>query len=571
MINVESILKNNYENFYTKYPRILTKSFTSFLRLLLHEKEINTFMKNNHAYGIDFVDKVLESYDVSYEVKSSQVENIPAMGSVVVIANHPLGGMDSLILLKMISSARHDKKVKIVANDMLMSFNVINDMLIPMNNMEGKVSKQSHQAIVDSLNADEAVIFFPSGEVSRACLLGNKKEQWKSGFIKFARSCDAPILPIHLNCKNSWKFYFLSAIYKPFGTLLLSHEMLSPKYKIIKASIGELIPQEAFSNKNISLKIYTKLFKKHLFRLQRGKKPIFATQKCIAHPQQRHLLKAELQQAKLLGHTTDHKRIYLLESKKAPAMMAEIGRLREFSFRKVGEGSGLKRDVDSYDSYYKHLVLWDDNDLEIVGAYRIGETEKIVANGAYADLYMHELCSIEKPFKEISANAIELGRSFVQPKYWGSRALDYLWQGIGAYLKEYKHINYLYGPVSISASYPTLAKDALVYFFSLYFKPENAYFKAYDPYIVSKSQKDIFRGMFNGHNYKEDFTTLKEYLKNFDATVPTLFKQYSDLCIDNGVSFSDFGKDENFNDCVDGYLMVDLSKVKPKKRERYFE
>jgi len=571
MFNVELMLKKNYQNFYDNYPKILSSLFTRFIRFILHEREINSFMSQNSSKGISFVEKILEAYNVSYQVKSSEIENIPALGSVVIIANHPLGGMDSLTLLKMISDARHDKKVRIVANELLSVVPALKDMIIPINNMEGKISKQSRKDILDALESDEAVIFFPSGEVSRAGVTGIKKESWKSGFFKMARAANAPILPIHLEAKNSWSFYLLSSIYKPLGTLLLSHEMLKHKQKSLKANIGELIPNEAFNNRNISAKEYTKLFKKHLFRLSRGKSGIFMTQKCIAHPQSRHILKAELQNAKLLGFTNDQKKIFLVAYDKAPSVMEEVGRLREFSFRKVGEGTGDKRDLDKFDSYYKHLILWDENDLEVVGAYRIGQTDEIINNFTVNGLYMNQLCHLQQPFLDLAHSTVELGRSFVQPKYWGSRALDYLWQGIGAYLRAYPKVKYLYGPVSITASYPQSAKDALVYFFGSYFKAENPFFKAYDPYHCSSAQLETFKEMFDGNDYKKDLTTLKEYLKNFDVTIPTLYKQYSDLCEEGGVSFSDFGLDDDFAACIDGYIMVDIDKVKSKKRERYFE
>ena len=570
MFNVELILKKNYQNFYDKYPKIISAFVTHVFRSVLHEREINDFMAQNVTKGIGFVEKILESYNVSYSVKSSEIENIPALGSVVVISNHPLGGMDSLILLKMIADARHDKKVKIVANDMLMAVPALKDLLIPVNNIDGKISKQSRKDIIDALENEEAVIFFPSGEVSRASVTGIKKERWKSGFVKMARATNAPILPIHLDAKNSWSFYLLSSVYKPFGTLLLSHEMLKPKQKVIKPTIGELIPNEAFNSRAMSPKEYTELFKKHLFRLSRGKQGVFMTQKCIAHPQLRHILKAELQKAKLLGFTNDQKKIFLVDYDQAPSVMAEIGRLREFSFRKVGEGTGAKRDLDKFDSYYKHLVLWDENDLEIVGAYRIGQTDDIIKKFTANGLYMNELCHLEDSFLDIADKSVELGRSFVQPKYWGSRALDYLWQGIGAYLRAYPQVKYLYGPVSITASYPQAAKDVLVYFYRRYFKVEKNFFTAHNSYHCPSTQLKNFDEMFIGLDYKENLAILKEYLKNFDATVPTLYKQYSELCEEGGVSFSDFGLDEDFADCIDGYIMVNMDMVKSKKRERYF-
>lgn len=571
MVNVETILRSNYTDFYRKYPKILTATLTKVLKKLLHEDEINSFLENSQLRDITFVNQVLETYKVSYSVKSSEVENIPALGRVVIVANHPLGGMDSMVLLKMISEARQDRKVKIVANEILMIFEPVKSLLIPVNNIDGKISRQSHAEVLSALDNEEAVIFFPSGEVSRAGVTGIKDEHWKSGFIKLARKGNAPILPIHLNAKNSWGFYLLSSIYRPLGGLLLSHEMLKRKDLNIKCSVGELIPTEAFSNRAMSLKEYTKLFKKHLYKVSRGKKGVFATQKCIAHPEQRQLLKRELKSSTHLGRTTDDKLIFLVDHDNAPATMSEIGRLREFSFRKVGEGTGLKRDLDKYDKYYKHLVLWDEDALEIVGAYRIGEAKSIVQKHGNQGLYMHELCHIKEPFDEVVNDAIELGRSFVQPKYWGSRALDYLWQGIGAYLKEYPSVHYLYGPVSISNNYPKPARDALVYFYSYYFEPRKRYFEAFDSYTLSAKVEEEYETIFSGENYKDDLVVLKEYLRHFDVAIPTLFKQYSELCEEGGVSYSDFAIDEAFGDALDGYLLVDIDKMKAKKRARYID
>ena len=571
MLHVEALLRSQYGSFYQNYPKIMSKAVTKLFKLILHEKEINDFLEHNTLQGIAFVEAVLDTYEVSYSYKSKEVENIPAQGRVVVIANHPLGGMDSLVLLKLISDKRADKKVKIVANKMLMHFDPIRELLIPVNNVDGTISKCSRKAMLDALDKEEAVIFFPSAAVSRAGVFGIKDEKFKTGFIKLARLAHAPILPLHLKAKNSWKFYVLSALYKPLGALLLSHEMLKPKHKSIDICIGALIPTEAFSNTTIDLKVYAKLFKKHLYRIGKDKKGIFLTQKCIAHPEQKQILKSELKASKHLGETHDGKIIYLVEYKASPTVMAEIGRLRELSFRHVGEGTGQKRDIDRFDSYYRHLVLWDDEALELVGAYRMGIAQSIIEHHGTKGLYMSEICEIRKPFLERANQAVELGRSFVQPKYWGSRALDYLWQGIGAFLQAYSDVHYLYGAVSISGHYPKAAQDALVYFFSTYFKPKERFFKSFERYRYTAMEEEELDLIFKGNEYKEDLMRLKAYLKNFDVAIPTLFKQYSDLCEEGGVSFSDFGIDENFGGCVDGYLMVDIDKMKPKKYERYIK
>ena len=418
---------------------------------------------------------------------------------------------------------------------------------------------------------EELVIFFPAGEVSRANIKGTMDSRWKKGFLKFAKRTQAPILPIHIDARNSRLFYAASMLYKPFGTMLLANEMIRPANSVIELTVGELVAQESISGMNLSLKAHAKLFRKHLYRVGKKRRTIYKTEQCIAHPQSRQLLKKELLAAESLGETTDKKQIYLVDYEKAPALMNEIGRLREYSFRKVGEGSGKYKDLDKYDEHYQHLVLWDDQDLEVVGAYRLGECNYILSCVGKEGLYLNELCEMSEAHDPYLMEAVELGRSFVQPRYWGSRALDYLWQGIGAYLHHNPQVRYLMGPVSISASYPKSARDAIVYFYSYYFSPSKQTLTARSPYRLSKNTRKEFEELFDDNSYKAAFILLKDYLAAFDVTVPTLFKQYSDLCEESGVTFFDFGVDSDFNDCVDGYLLVDRRLMKTRKQQRYIK
>ncbi len=151
------------------------------------------------------------------------------------------------------------------------------------------------------------------------------------------------------------------------------------------------------------------------------------------------------------------------------ASAARAGRLREIAFRAVEEGSGKRRDTDSYDDDYLHLILWDDDDLEIVGAYRFMPTAMQVEKRGVEGLYSYSLFHYDEKMQDILEHGIELGRSFIQPRYWGRRGLDYLWSGIGAYLARYPHYRYLFGPVSISGGLPPAARDLLVAFYRLWF------------------------------------------------------------------------------------------------------
>ena len=218
MVNVEGVLKREYPRLF-QYPQVVTKPTVSFFKMLFHEKGINSFLKAHpEKTGLDFIDAVLEHLNISYRIDQRELQNIPALGKVIIVANHPLGALDALSLIKMVASIRQDKKVKIVANHVLSQFTQLNDLLIPVDNMSGKLSKESLQKIDEALKNEEAVIFFPAGEVARAYLNGVRDGKWKSGFIKFAKRTQTPVLPVYIHAKNSKLFYSASWVYKPLGT-----------------------------------------------------------------------------------------------------------------------------------------------------------------------------------------------------------------------------------------------------------------------------------------------------------------------------------------------------------------
>ncbi len=570
MLSVEQILQKEYPKMF-EYPPLLTKPMVSIFQRLFHEQKINAFLNENSEDGLTFIQTALERLNISYKTDNRELLNIPSLGKCIVVANHPLGALDAFALIHMLSNVRQDKKIKIVANALLTRLEPLQELIIPVDNISGKLTKESVRSIERALQNEEIVIFFPAGEVSRANIKGTMDSRWKKGFLKFAKRTQSPILPIHIKARNSFLFYASSMLYKPFSSLLLANEMLKPTNSVIEFTIGELVLQESISNMNLSLKQHAKLFRKHLYKISKHKTPIYKTEQCISHPESRQIIKQELLNAEILGVTTDKKIIYLVEYDKAPTLLNEIGRLREYSFRKVGEGSGKQKDLDQYDTYYHHLVLWDNQDLEVVGAYRLGECNYILSCMGNEGLYLNELCEMHEDHDQFLMQAVELGRSFVQPRYWGSRALDYLWQGIGAYLHHNPQIRYLLGPVSISASYPKNARDALVYFYTHYFPSKSQTLTARSPYKLSNNTHNEFAELFDDNSYKTAFSLLKNYLSAFDVTVPTLFKQYGELCEEGGVRFFDFGVDSDFNDCVDGYLLVDRKLMKERKKKRYIK
>jgi putative hemolysin len=566
-VSVQSYLEHNHEG-YNKLPNLLKNIATALLRRLFHENEINTFLaQHQHKDAYGFIEAVLDYFEVDITIHKNQLQRIPSYGRCVVIANHPLGALDALALLYVLKDIRKD--IKIVATTFLASIDNLKELIIPVDNIRGKMDKSSLSAMLDALKKEQLLILFPSGEVSRARVDGIKDTKWRSGFLRIASKMQAPILPIYISAKNSKFFYTLSSLNKSLATITLPNEMFKFHGKKIEFKIGKSIPYENYNIPSLNEKDTVRLLKKHLERLATNKPCLFKTQNEIALAENHQEIKAELLKAKELGETKDGKKIYLYSSAEESSVLKEIGRLREISFRHVKEGSGKKRDIDKYDLIYDHIVLWDDKDVEIVGSYRVAKSKDILSNYGKEGLYTSTLFEYQESFDEYFRQGLELGRSFIQPKYQNSRALDYLWQGIGAYLKNNPDVRYMFGPVSISKSYNYEATAMMIYFYMNYYGSEYLHVKHKERFIISSKLESEFEELFVLSDFKKDLITLRDRLQLQGLAIPTLYKQYSDLCEDGGVMFSDFGIDKDFEDCVDGFIIVDITKLKEHKRTRY--
>jgi hypothetical protein len=352
---------------------------------------------------------------------------------------------------------------------------------------------------------------------------------------------------------------------------MLVGEMFNKKNQTIKFQVGAPIPFSEIANATESNKQLSKRFRKHVLNLgKKHKTPLFNTLAAVAHPSNAREVKKVLHQSRLLGETRDGKKIFFYQFQDDCPVMREIARLREFTFRTVEEGTGFALDMDKFDLYYSHIVLWDDHDLEIVGAYRVGEGPKIMAMYGIEGFYTHTLFDLHGEFANYLSNSIELGRSFVQPRYWGQHSLDYLWYGIGAYLREQPDIKYLFGPVSISNAYPQPAKELIISFYKQQFGSNLLTAKARMPFVISEQCQQFATSEFND-DYSTSFKILNSELKKLGVKVPTLYKQYVELCVDKGCHFIDFNIDPDFNNCIDSLIMVEIAKIAPKKRQRYIE
>jgi putative hemolysin len=568
MISIDDVITANLPQLKNS-PKV-TSVVKKGLKYLLNEQEFVAFGNAYpHLQGLEFVEQVLDELNFNTRYKPKQIEHIPSEGKLIIVANHPIGSLDALALIKVLSTVRPD--LKVVANRMLMSVEPMRDLLLPVDNLSGMSKKIELNNIHQHLKNEGTLLIFPAGEVSRLSPTGIKDCKWNSGFLRMAKKANCPILPIFIKAKNSPLFYGTSIIYKPLASLLLVKEMFKQRQKSLEFEIGASIPPESYLIENLRDKEIVNLIRKQLYRLTTKKALPLKTQMPIAIPECKKELKKAIEQCQILGKTQDAMHIYLYQYTGSSCVFRELGRLREIAFRAVGEGSGKRRDIDKYDMDYQHLVLWDPEQLELVGAYRLACAADIIKKHGREGLYTDSLFTYTNAMTPYLQQGIELGRSFVQPKYWGRKSLDYLWYGIGAFIKNYPQYRYLFGAVTVSNALPEQAKAMLVYYYQYYYKSDVDLAKPNNEFKLSEQQLMQCHTVFSGNDVKDDFVELKHVLANMGAQVPTLFKQYTELCKPGGVQFLSFSVDPDFNNCIDGLVLVDLQSIKENKAKRYLK
>ncbi len=549
-----------------RYPGI-RRPVADLLGRLADEDGFNRVLRRvGAAEGFDFVERVLDVLDIRYQVDPREREHIPTDGPLLVVANHPLGMQDALVLLQLVGSVRRD--IRVLGNEWLAAIPPLRKLLLPVD-VFGQGASSRLRGIYRALDKGEALILFPAGEVSRMGPAGVCDGPWSDGFARMSLRSKAAVLPMHIAARNSTMFYGLSMLARPLGTAMLPREAVAPSSRRIGLSIGALVSAEEIGKRSAgSTAQAARLMRRHVYRVGRHRGLIFGGQAPLALPEVAGQVAAELSRSEKLLEFADGKQAWLFKGAPDSAVMREIGRLRELTFRKVGEGTGTRRDLDACDMHYEHLVLWDPGMLRIVGAYRLGHGGRLIAERGMAGLYSSSLFNYSPALETRLARGLELGRSFVAPAYWRSRALDQLWQGIGLYLQRHPELKYLFGPVSMSVNLPREAREWIAAAHQHYFgMPGLA--AARQPFVISREVVDGVRRACDGLDASAGLGKLRRHLDALGVTMPVLYRQYVDLVSSDGVQFLDFGEDPDFSGCVDGLVLLDLAALKPAKRARY--
>ncbi len=528
----------------------------------------------------EFVRGMLDRLNVRYQVTDADLARVPRTGPVVVVSNHPFGILEGLILFDMLCRVRPD--VKILANSLLATFPEMEDRLILVDPFESADSNRANRKGVREtlsfLSAGGLLIVFPAGEVSHVQFRERKIADpgWNENISRFILRTNATVSPIYIRGVNSLAFQLVGMVNSQLRTARLLHELVNKEEKTIELRIANPIAWETLNGLK-DAKAVTNYMRSRTYLLEcRGQRQEMGFSKLLRLPKQatarvagaapRELVEPEVAGLQSLSESGDLA-VYLARAEEIPNTLHEIGRLREISFRAVGEGTGHAVDLDRFDTHYHHLFVWDRGDRQIAGAYRLGVTAEILPKFGLRGLYTSTLFHFDAGFFERIGPAIEMGRSFVRPDYQKQYApLLLLWRGIGAYVARHPENPILFGPVSISNSYHPVSRRLIVRYL-------NAQASIRDLASMVKPRRK-FRSISRGHDNEmislmfrdtEELSAVTADIEADGKGIPVLLKQYLKL----GGKLLGFNVDAGFADALDGLIFVDLRQTEPSVLQRY--
>lgn len=547
--------------------------FAKFLMYILRFHKLNKiYEKIASKQGIDFIDEVIRVLEFNVEFDENEFKRIPKSGSFIVVANHPFGGLDGLILIKYLSKVRPD--VKVIANFLLKKIDPVSDYFIDDVSFE-KTNAETHNSAeneaIKHLNGGGVLCMFPNSDASTYGTFESSTDRvWQFSVVKFVKKAHVPVVPIYFQGTNSRLFHLFAKIHPALRQGRLPSELLSKKHKTLKFRIGNPIKeqeQDKFCDiyqfgrflraKTYSMesKIEVKRFFNYSLKPQAKPQPIPDPVSKDSLLQEIQLLKKDHALFKLKNYTA-----YCAPSNIIPNILNEIGRLREITFREVGEGTNQSIDIDEFDLYYNQMFIWDEDEERLVGAYRLGLGKEIINQYGKRGFYIHTLFRIDDNLKPVMEESIELGRSFVIREYQKQPLpLFLLWKGILYFLLKNPEYRYLIGPVSISNNYSKISRELIIKFIlanhvdwkmARNIKPRNSYkFKS--------DNADINILM---ENMDHDINKLDKAIGDLDelnSGLPVLLKKYIKL----NAKIIGFNVDPKFNNCLDGLIVLDVYNV----------
>ena len=552
--------------------------------LLMKALKISTLNKiydrNKHLSEIEFLNAILDEFQIKFEIPEEDFKRLPKDGAYITISNHPLGGIDGILLLKLM--LEKEPNFKIIANFLLHRIEPMKKYILPVNPFENhKDAKSSVIRIKETLrhlSDGKPLGMFPAGEVSTykdGKLVVDKA--WEEGAIKVIRKAQVPVVPIYFHAKNSRFFYFLSKINPTLRTAKLPSELLTQKDRVIKVRIGKPISVTE-QNEHKTIEDYSEFLRRKTYMLANSfneESKLLSSQnlnlnlklpknpKQIVKPANQDKILEEIEVLKNGEYRllqSKNYMVFLAQADVIPNILHEIGRLREITFRAVGEGTNESIDLDQFDNYYHHMFLWDDDTQQIAGAYRMGFGSEIFPKYGIEGFYLQELFRFEPELYDMMSKSIEMGRAFIVSDYQQKpMPLFLLWKGIVHITLRYPDHKYLIGGVSISNQFTEFSKSLMIEFMKSHY---------YDPYVAQyihpkKEFKVKLKDADKDFVFNETDADLNKFDKIIDEVepgslrLPVLIKKY----IKQNARVVAFNVDPLFNNAVDGLMYIRISDI----------
>lgn len=555
-------------------------TFTGWVLMkVLKISALNKLYDNNkHMNDVSFLNGLLDDLRIKFEIPEEDFKRLPKEGAYITISNHPLGGVDGILLLKLM--LEREPNFKIIANFLLHRAVPLKPYIMPVNPFEThKDAKSSVIGIKETfrhLSDGKPLGMFPAGEVSAykdGKLMVDKP--WEEGAIKVIRKAQVPVVPIYFHAKNSRLFYFLSKISPSLRTAKLPSELFTHKDRVIKVRIGNPISVKE-QNEYTKFEDYAEFLRKKTYLLANSfdaKKLIkVPTLQDLKTPKEPKAIVKPTNQDKILEDMAFVKQgnyrllqsknyeVYLIRAQKIPNILNEIGRLREITFREIGEGTNKSIDLDQYDQYYHHMFLWDNDAKRIAGAYRMGLGAEIFPKYGIEGFYLHDLFRFEPELNDMMSKSIEMGRAFIIKEYQQKpMPLFLLWKGIIHTTLRYPDHKFLLGGVSISNQFSDFSKSLMIEFMKSHY---------YDPYIAQyvhakKEFKVKLKDADKDFIFDEaeaDLTKLDKIIDELEPgnlRLPVLIKKY----IKQNARLVAFNVDPLFNNAIDGLMYIRISDI----------
>ncbi len=542
--------------------------------------------------GESYYRALLRVLGVQWRISELDFDRIPKTGACLVVANHPFGMIEGTVLGALLEDVRPD--VRIMANSLMGHFPKVAEKCILVDPFGGDGAKQSNRRgmreAFEWLQRGGLLVVFPAGEVA-SFDIGRRivtDPPWNAGIVRMATRVKAPVVPVFLDGSNGLGFQVAGMVHPSLRTMLLTREFLNKSGRTLVLRVGNLVRPKKLES-FASDEERTSYLRRKTFVLanrQEPKQPLPFLYLPLKEKLEKAWGKGEpapivaatdpllmereiggLDQAALLDQQGDNQ-VYITAANRIPNVVREIGRLREITFRQTGEGTGRTIDLDEFDTYYLHLFVWNKAAREVVGAYRLGQSDWILQNFGIKGFYTATLFSYHRAFIEQVNPALEMGRSFVRAEYQRSYApLLLLWRGIGVYARQNPQYKILFGPVSISNDYHPNSRELMVTFLKQYCRAENleGLVRARSPFRTRPMprRENVLDG---GVAWDiEELSTFIADIETDQKGVPVLLKQYLKL----GGKLLGFNIDSHFSKALDGLIVVDLVKTDPRLLDRY--